>query len=96
MNVREYFKNNVDNPLTETCEDLMTGKEVMDIAQQCVNEALKRAKNNVVLDLVSKRYAWLRPDGTTTGLFDEQTKEATITKEVREAIEDRGFKLLEF
>ena len=53
MNVREYFKNKLGEPMSETYEDLLTGKQVMDIAQECVNEALTRAKNNVALDFVS-------------------------------------------
>tara|TARA_R110000744_G_scaffold238694_1_gene356163 strand:- start:204 stop:497 length:294 start_codon:yes stop_codon:yes gene_type:complete len=53
MNVREYFKNKLGEPMSETYEDLLTGKQVLDIAQECVNEALNRAKNNVALDFVS-------------------------------------------
>ena len=53
MNVREYFKNKLSQPMSEDYEDLLTGKEVMDIAQECVDEALKQVKNHVVLDNVS-------------------------------------------
>tara|TARA_R110002050_G_scaffold293754_1_gene450485 strand:+ start:155 stop:415 length:261 start_codon:yes stop_codon:yes gene_type:complete len=57
MNVREYYKKKLGEPLSEIHEDLYTGKELMDLAQECVNEALRQAKNNEALDLVSKRNA---------------------------------------
>ena len=53
MNVREYFKKKNGEPMDEKYEDLLTVKEVLDIAQECVNEALKQAKNNESLHLVS-------------------------------------------
>jgi len=53
MDVREYFKNKLSQPMSEDYEDLLTGKEVMDIAQECVDEALKQVKNHVVLDNVN-------------------------------------------
>jgi len=56
MNVREYFKKKNGEPMDEKYEDLLTAKEVLDIAQECVNEALKQAKNNESLQLVSSSY----------------------------------------
>ena len=53
MDVREYFKKKNGEPMDEKYEDLLTVKEVLDIAQECVNEALKQAKNNESLHLVS-------------------------------------------
>jgi hypothetical protein len=52
MNVREYYKKKLGEPLSEIHEDLYTCKELMDLAQECVNEALRQAKNNDFLDLV--------------------------------------------
>jgi hypothetical protein len=49
MNEREYFKDKLGEPMSETYETVLTGREVMSIAQECVDEALKRAKNNDVL-----------------------------------------------
>ena len=48
------------------------------------------------LFLVSKCYAWLRPDGTTSGLFDEEHKKNFLTSESIKIMESRGNKLLEF
>ena len=56
MDVREYFKKKNGEPMDEKYEDLLTVKEVLDIAQECVNEALKQAKNNESLHLVSSSF----------------------------------------
>tara|TARA_R110000751_G_scaffold276128_1_gene377039 strand:+ start:257 stop:553 length:297 start_codon:yes stop_codon:yes gene_type:complete len=45
---------------------------------------------------VSKRYAWLSPEGRSSNLWDEETHKNNITDEDIKEAESRGWKLLKF
>ena len=50
----------------------------------------------LILHPVSKRYAWLMPDGRNSDLWDEETHKRNLTEKDIEDAEDSGYKLLEF
>lgn len=43
-----------------------------------------------------KRYAWLRPDGTMSGLWDDEEHNASLVEEDIKDAEKKGWKLLKF
>ncbi len=94
MKELEEKLNNVLGYLTAMAFDK---PELADTLEHPLNELSEATElvNNFALDNVSKRYYWLKADGTISNMWDEKTHKETIDDEMMEIAKQKGWQLIQ-
>jgi hypothetical protein len=65
------------------------------IDEEIQNEITDELVNILPIQIVSKRYYWLKADGTISNMWDEKTHKETIDDEMMEIAKQKGWSLIQ-
>jgi len=87
-------KEQTSNFLQEWNGDGYTVQDVY-IEKECADLMAEGIVKLFSIPLVSKRYYWLKADGTISNMWDEKTHKETIDDEMMEIAKQKGWSLIQ-